>query len=196
MQICVEFDDLCDNTLNELVYLKEFKEKYPTLKVTLFTIPMRCEAVTIKAAQALGDWVQLAPHGWRHTHGECLSWTKDEAVAKIKHAADVGIGAPVFRAPGWLLDADVYAACQDLGYTIASHKLFRIPNTGVREYVYNQPKVRDRFVLHGHLTNSSTDNYIGDMASTWDELAKITDGEFVFPQDIASVITTRTSCAF
>lgn len=185
MEYCVDFDDLCDNSAHTLDILYKVKVACPEFKVTLFTIPRRTSKVVIDCARS-HDWIQLAPHGWRHTRGECLAWGEDEARDKIKRAADMGIDAPVFRAPAWLLDGDVYAACRTLRYTVASHHEYRIPDTGIHEYIYNEhkfaPHVRK---IHGHLT-PVTDNRIDDMLERG-ELNFPEGSTFYHPQDIACV---------
>jgi hypothetical protein len=179
---CVDFDDFCDATASELKYITQLKNDYPNFKVTLFTIPMRTSDSTIKLAKDLGDWVQLAPHGWRHTRGECLAWTDVEAETKIKLAADRGIDAPVFRAPAWLIDADTYTACAKLGYVVASHSTFRVPSTGTPEYIYNGLNSGLYKGVHGHLTNCGFD-YIGDDYEAGK--FKFKRPVFRFPQDLA-----------
>jgi len=190
----IDFDDLCDNVMvqdgKDLVsFLGEWKEKVPPLKITLFTIPKRCSSNTISSIKSLGDWVALAPHGWRHTRGECLAWAKEECMAKINAAKEMGIDAPVFRAPAWLLDGEVYEACGELDYTIASHKDFRIPGTNVKEYVYNlhmgvdPPRTRR---LHGHLPNVSG-NWVYDMQK--DGLLKTDkNGEYKWPWEVSTIV--------
>ena len=169
---CVEFDDLCDNVAEDAYeQLSLLHDKYPQVKVTLFTIPQRTSDETIHKFKSL-PWIKLAPHGWRHTRGECLGWSKEEAIDKIMLANERGIDAPTFRAPAWLIDRDIYAACSELGYAVADHKDFRLNYTDVQVYTYNnflgkKPKVRG---IHGHLT-SVCDNYIGDM---------LTDGRLTF----------------
>lgn len=183
-----DFDDFCDATIDELDILRKLKGEYPNFKATLFTIPMRTRKTTINTALGLNighmnKWIQLAPHGWFHTRGECLGWSKDEAVEKIQAAAEMGIDAPVFRAPAWLLDGNTYLACEELGYTIATHEEYRIPSTGVKEYVYNDVRYRLKGTrgTHGHMTNTS-DNYIRDMDKDG-RLTFPTTNKFIFPQD-------------
>lgn len=197
--ICADFDDFFDGTVSELQTLASVKRRTPGFKCTLYTIPTRTSSGTIDAAKRWNDiakeeWIQLAPHGWRHTKGECLGWTDEEAAEKIRLAAKMGIDAPIFRAPGWLLDADVYTACGKLDYAVASHKLFRIAKTGVPEYIYNYrfPGHRNISATHGHLTNadSSTD-YIGTLLEHG-SLDYKEDAKFVWPQDIAKVFDEDT----
>lgn len=186
----VDFDDYCDATVGELEYVRLAKEKWPALKVTLFAIPARCIPSTIQAVRDLNakyldpavdvdDWLTLAPHGYFHTKGECLGWSAQEAQDKIGLARDMGITAPIFRAPGWLLDADVYEACGKVSYIVASHREMRVPFKGrvpfgpIPEYVYNDPAMRfpRSRAIHGHMTPVSG-NYIKDM---WE------DGRFSVP---------------
>lgn len=178
----VDMDDLCDAVMTQehggrfkhlVDELAKWHDHVPSLKITLFTIPRRTSSETVKAVKSLGEWVSLAPHGWEHTRGECLSWTKEEAVEKIKMAREMGIDAPIFRAPAWLLDESVYDACGELDYAVASHSTFRIPGTGVREYVYNHHMGREKGVIgvHGHLT-PVCGNHIYDM---------LNDGRLSFP---------------
>ena len=166
----VDFDDLCDATAGSLAILRAVKEAVPGFKVTLFTIPVRTSQRTLDRVRELNGskpWIQLAPHGWRHTRGECLAWTQEEAVEKITRAqAQFGdLCAPLFKAPAWLLDAETYKACNALGITV-----YNPGHLGITNYV------------HGHLSHT-TGNHISDM---------ITDGRmvtedskpFYYPQEV------------
>jgi hypothetical protein len=162
----VDFDDFADVTAPRLDTLARLKDKTPNLRVTLFTIPRRTSDATLKRAYDLGGWIYLAPHGWRHTRGECLGWSKDEAVAKIIAAKEQGIDAPCFRAPAWLIDPDTYDACLELDYVVCDHKDFNEPGHLAKVYRYNGPAFRRSKVtpVHGHLTNCM-DNYIETMVA-------------------------------
>lgn len=182
---CVDFDDLCDNCAKDAyAYLITLHDRYPNLKVTLYTIPQRTSDATIEEFKSL-PWVMLAPHGWRHTRGECLAWSQDEATDKIMLANERGIDAPIFRAPAWLLDREVYAACSHLGYVVADHKDMRLNHLDVNVYTYNSHLGKKGRVrgIHGHLT-PVCDNYIGDMLE--DGRLNLGDAPtFVWPWDVA-----------
>ena len=148
--LAVDFDDMCDGVVDMLPHLSTVKSRYPLFNCTLFTIPLRTSQATIDIVSRLNDehgdkWIALAPHGWRHTRGECLAWTKNEAIDKIQRAAKMGIDEPVFKAPAWLCDGDIRDACTELGYGLYDHPLSKL-----------------RGVVHGHLTPVSG-NWIGDM---------------------------------
>ena len=165
----VDMDDFCDLTVPELEVLEGCKKVYSDFKVTLFTIPARTSQFAIDHVRELNNryghsWILLAPHGWHHTRGECLAWTKEEAIDKINAAREMGIDTPCFRAPGWLLDKETYDACIELDYVVASHTDMRIVVPGAREYVYNDVRYRGKGTraVHGHMTNVSG-NYIRDL---------------------------------
>jgi predicted deacetylase len=183
MEYVVDFDDLTGENAHKLSVLCDLREKYPDFKATLFTIPNRISQQFIGEVKALGSWLALAPHGWEHTRGECLSWSVSEAVDKIKEAQDKGIDAPIFRAPAWLLAGATYEACARLNLQIASHRDFHLKSTGktddgvswtnVPQYIYNLTTGRKQGVraCHGHITPVA-DNHILDMAR---------DGRLSFP---------------
>lgn len=186
MRYCVDFDDLTDSTATPgLEVLSEIKLACPDFKVTLFAIPQRLTDSTIAKVKEVGaGWIQLAPHGWRHTRGECLSWNDEEARSKIELAAARGIDAPVFRAPAWLLDAHTYEACRQLKYVVASHCQFRVPNTNVPEYIYNY-STNGWIGVHGHLTPVAN-NFILKMRDEG-KLTFARNATFAYPQDLAEV---------
>lgn len=187
--ICLDFDDYCDATAPELAKLDELKVKCPNLVVTLFTIPKRTSQAAIDEARSR-DWIHLAPHGWRHTRGECLSWTQYEASDKINLAASMGIDTPIFKAPAWLIDGEVYKACADLSYSIASHTTFRLKHTRVPEYIYNLriPGHKWYGAVHGHLTNTpAVTNYIDNMLNRG-ELNFHADTKFLTCTELAKVV--------
>jgi len=180
-----DFDDFCDATLAEISYLSKLKTLYPSLEVTLFTIPARTSPSTIEEAKLLGPWLQLAPHGWFHTRGECLGWTSEEAEDKILAAKEMGIDAPLFKAPAWLVDDETYKACAKLDYTICTHKDFRVVGVPIKEFIYNHQdgKVKRVRAVHGHLTPVSG-NYIVDMIKAG-QLTFHDDATFLRLQDAA-----------
>jgi hypothetical protein len=187
----MDFDDLCDAVKDRLDDLARLKEQVPQLKVTLFAIPMRCSETLIHRALELGtDWLALAPHGWRHTRGECLAWTDDEAREKITMAREMGLDAPIFKPPAWLADAMVYDALAELDLAIASHRQQLIRHPTVRQYVYNDRQLRRKVVpIHGHLT-PVMDNWLVDMLKdgriTPQWLAR---QKFAWPWEVATVYT-------
>lgn len=179
---CVDFDDYCDAVADKsLLILDSIHTVTPDFCATLFCIPNRTSPENIEKVKER-EWLALAPHGWEHTRGECLGWTDDEAAERISDARKLGIDAPIFRAPAWLLDGDVYEACRILAYSIASHHDYRIPDSGVPEYIYNSPQTKKKVIpLHGHLTDCGV-SYIKDMTLEFPDNSK-----FVFAHDIAEV---------
>jgi hypothetical protein len=184
MIYCVDMDDLCDATADTLDVLLRVKEKVPPFKVCLFTIPKRTSPATIARFKEY-PWIALAPHGWRHTRGECLSWSVEEAVSKLRLARSMGIDAPAFRAPAWLIDRSTYEACSIEGITVCDHREYRCTYENSRVYTYNHvdgraPKTRS---IHGHLSRV-LNNYIGDM-ETDGRLTLHQSSTFAWPWEVA-----------
>lgn len=189
----VDFDDLCDTVADRSLYLlQQVKARHPNFKVTLFTIPDRTSPETVAKFKA-HDWIALAPHGWRHTRGECLAWAAYEAEAKLKAAQEKGIDAPAFRAPAWVISRPIYEVCRDLGITVCDHKDEYLSIPGTRVYRYNDPAHRRPKIrpIHGHLTQCRVDNFIGDMAG--DGRLHFADKcEFLYPWE-ANVIEQESA---
>ena len=185
MKVVVDFDDLCDIVADDsLRYLEQLKEEFPALKVTLFTIPCRTSDKVIKMYKQY-DWVALAPHGWRHTRGECLTWTSEEATSKILAAKDRGIDAPIFRAPGWLIDEETYTACAELGIVVADHKEHNVDGIA-KVYRYNSHTGKAKRVTsaHGHLTPVSG-NYIKELLDSGTLQFMLRYSQFCWPWEVA-----------
>lgn len=165
--LVVEFDDLCDNTMDKLKYVEKLKSLMPGFKCTLFAIPKRISDDNIKAVKAF-DYISLGMHGWIHTTGEMISDTSERIVEKMTLAFNRGIDGKIFRAPKWIIDEEVYYAAKSLDWVVADHKDFRILGSGARTYTYNQPLRNPKWTrVHGHLPNVSQngieeyfDNYV------------------------------------
>ena len=181
-EFVVDFDDLYDaiaeRSLNQLIKLRE---KNPKFCCTLFTITARTSDSTISEFSKY-PWIMLAPHGWRHTRGECLTWPYHEAQAKILEAKERGISAPAFRAPSWLINRATYEVCRDENIVVCDHKDHYLGVLDTKVYRYNDPAWRKSKTrpIHGHLTDCAVDNYIGDMLVD-NRLSFPTNSEFIYP---------------
>lgn len=174
MRYVVDFDDFFDGNYDKLTVLGEIHDRLPDFKATLFTIPNRTSDKTIAKVKAEYPYLTLAPHGWEHTKGECLSWTLAEGRDKLEQSYDRGIDSPVFRAPGWLIGGCCYQLASEFRWTIAAHKDMHLPSTrktedfewkDVPQYIYNMQtgKTKGYRAVHGHVTPVSG-NHILDMA--------------------------------
>ena len=186
---CVDFDDLCDTVADRsLEYLLKVKEKHPEFSCTLFTIPNRTSNETIAKFKQY-PWIALAPHGWHHTRGECLTWPYHEAEAKILEAIQRGIDAPAFRAPAWLINRATYEVCRDYNIVVCDHldQFLKVIDTKV--YRYNDPawcKAKTRNI-HGHLTDCAVDNFIVNMFEDG-RLSFAKKAQFIYPWEAAKRI--------
>lgn len=151
----VDLDDLCD-AYDPWPLLETLKLHDANFKVTLFTIPMRCSKHLLRKYEEHKSWIELAMHGWWHTTGETLSWTREEALDKMKQAADMGIDGRGFKAPKWIISPECYEAARELGWYVADHKKnrWRPKSEGERIYI-SELRLRDgkQVRLHGHTRN-------------------------------------------
>jgi hypothetical protein len=130
------------------------KERDPNFKVTLFAIPTRCGDQLLGSYDQHKSWIELAVHGWRHARHECLGWTSEETVEKLSRSLDIYQGfAPIFKAPNWEIDNEVYAGCKSAGFAVADHiRNIEILPPQQPNYIYNLRLRNDTFSrLHGHI---------------------------------------------
>lgn len=111
----------------EGTHLPEFKEavdkchKYDDrFRVNIFAIPGMMTGGNV--VEMLSDQ-RLIPclHGYFHTQGECLNWTKDMALRALLWAENAGF-QKVFRPPYWEISDGVYEAILERKWTIADHR--------------------------------------------------------------------------
>jgi len=149
----IDFDDLCDGN-DPYDTLVKLHDRDPNFRVTLFAIPTRCSDVLLAKYAAISDWCGLGVHGWRHSRHECLGWTSEETADKLTKAMGIYDGfLPVFKAPNWEVDLEVYKGCAASGFAIADHiRNIEIMPQAQDNYIYNLRLREDTFTrLHGHI---------------------------------------------
>ena len=149
----LDFDDLCDAN-DPFDALTRLKARDPNFKVTLFGIPTRMSPALVSKYAAARDWIQIGIHGWRHSRHECLAWTAEETVEKVTEARRVCPDfAPIFKAPNWEIDSEVYAGLKAIGLAVADHiRNIEILPSDSPHYIYNLRLRNDPFTkLHGHI---------------------------------------------
>ena len=169
MRQVFDLDDLCDD-FDPWDKLHELKAEHPGLKVTLFAIPARCSDELLARYRAL-DWVELGTHGYHHSSGECAVWGYDETMEKLEELEELG-WPKLFKAPGWLLNEEVYKALHFRGYTVADHAVHAWQSLAlpVKRYTFNLPRKAIKNV-HAHVQDK-----------VWPVLG---DEEFAFVSEVA-----------
>ena len=174
-QIVLDFDDFSVLN-NRLDLLMQLKASYPTLKVSMFTIPcdiayeqdvsariMRVK--TLEAVKKQLDWIEIIPHGLIHMPREFEKCDYDTMKICMK-AIDEAFkkdGLPYvkgFKAPYWLWNKEVVRALDDEGWWGAVDRNNLKMEMPKRFFVYNytidEPfflaKNVDLMKLHGHIT--------------------------------------------
>jgi hypothetical protein len=149
----LDFDDLCDGN-DPYDTLTMLHDRDPGFKVTLFAIPQRCSAAILEKYERISAWCQLAVHGWRHSRHECLAWTSEETLDKLGLAQLIYPKfVPLFKAPNWEIDLEVYKGCKEAGFAVADHlRNIEILPHQQAHYIYNIRLRGDTFNrLHGHI---------------------------------------------
>lgn len=176
-----DLDDLCDE-FDPWEELHALKEKFPNLKVTLFAIPARCSDDLLARYRAL-DWVELGVHGYHHSSQECLVWSYEETNSKLEELEKLGWGK-VFKAPGWQLNEQAYAALFDRGWVVSDHASYAWPSMDLplKRFTYNLPG-NDAVPLHGHTWDTC-----GNGPSAWESMFAEIDPQvtFAFVSEVAS----------
>jgi hypothetical protein len=160
--------------------LRQLKEFYPNLKVSMFTIPFDYEYemshLRLNRDEALKfihnnlDWIQIIPHGVAHLPEE-FKHADRTAMIMAMDAIDEQFkkdGLPYvkgFKAPYWLWNKDVVAALDDKGWFGAvDPNQPNMPRT--KRYYQYQYSIADPFwmakedvlKIHGHMTPPSENN--------------------------------------
>ena len=170
--IYVDFDDFNESN-HRLDLLEKLHEKLPGFKVTLFTIPEpNTVGFLLKVADL--DWVQMVPHGWRHSFLECAGWSKERALTYLNMCDDLRVFKKGFKAPYWETSNGLYEALLEKKYWIADHDR----NDGIRPGDLPVYKVGVNS-SHGHIQDVCGNG----LEETFDKLLKL-QGPFGFIDDL------------
>lgn len=164
--IALEFDDY-QPLQHRMDVMEKLRERYPSLKLTLFTIPwdIRFEREKgglpisaerfkpwvnmVRHAVAEG-WMEIAVHGLTHAPSEFLNITAKLADAKVMFAEkffeDVQIPyVKIFKAPQWLLSPEGKEAIIKRGYKVVEDHYY---NWNIKDEF---PVELDNVIGHGHI---------------------------------------------
>jgi len=122
MTYILSLDDFCEDEFqgaqfDRIDLLFRLKSKLPRLKVSLFTILAKSSLRWIHQIQKI-PWIDMIPHGWHHTAGECAHWTKQDALAYLDKIEFLNL-TKGFKAPGWRISTPTYHALLKRGYWVA-----------------------------------------------------------------------------
>ncbi len=161
---------------NGLDLLLRLKEIYPTLKVSLFAVPIDerhdfgqslIRSAMLEKIKKNLDWLQFIPHGLYHNGSEMKHMDyhhfKDNVIPSIEKAFNHD-GLPFekgFCAPHWRWSSGVVKALNELGWWGAVDR--RQPNmlSTKRFYRYShcidEELVGETLKMHGHVYGTSND---------------------------------------
>ncbi len=106
---------------NCLEELNKMKDKYPNLKVTLFTIIGKCDPSQLILLSDI-QWIQLAAHGHDHDkNSEVMDWDSAQWYRVINEYEEFGF-QHIFKAPNWEMSKLGYQVLKDLKWAVAVRK--------------------------------------------------------------------------
>lgn len=158
-------DDFCEAymTKDKWELLFELKKIAPNIKITMFTIPLKCSSRWLAyVKENFGDWIQMALHGTTHSEHDSFFTENDANVAM--HFYNDKFFSKCFKAPKWHLGKDAYDKFRNDGFIVATNKTNSFAaNDDECNYRYDrgQEIIKDMlyragnlFSLHGHITVS------------------------------------------
>lgn len=204
MRMLLEYDDYhWKSPENCLSTIHRFVERYPSIKITLFTVPFHSHLPLQSNVQWCKDTrkliqsnnIRLAPHGLLHSQQEFLHTNYKKTIDKLGQIKlyfnRAGLDyIKVFRGPHWGINPEAYSALKDSGYThIYSHEDYNhIRLDGIQTVVYNwnlkdEPRDLPLLIGHGH-----THNVCGNgIEETFDRVCSSIDKynpQFIFADEV------------
>lgn len=197
MQIALEYDDFGPQNSNFGI-LENFKEHYPSFKVTMFTVPwdirfgrnlQESAPITLPKFKPFVDavnecdWIEIALHGLTHAPLEFAELSYKAAMQRIvigmKMFENVGIKnfTKIFKAPQWEMSQEAEQAAKDMGFLVLHDQYY---NWNLANDKPNADAV-EPFIMHGHVQDVCDNG----MAETMHRVLKLPiDTEFKFLSEV------------
>lgn len=195
MRISIDADDF--SPLNHRFdLLEELRKRYPTFKITMFTIPWdirinpqdKGTPITLKKFKPWVNevkkgieegWLDISLHGFTHGPREFENLSYDQAQKKIivaeKMFDNVGIKlSKMFKAPYWLLSEKAELALTDMGYTVVKDGYY---SWNIKDTI---PK-GDLILAHGHVHDTCGNGLEESLARVMETPI---DAEWIFLKEV------------
>lgn len=150
----VDMDDFYLDPANGLNWLFYLKGKYPTFKITLFTVPLRSTIPFLKEVKKL-DWIELAVHGFQHDEKETYTLTKAEMQKYLNDLEKDNLYVKGFKGANWKVSENLIDILRGRGYWLAVKETFADP---IKQWPLTDPRV-----THGHIWMMETHNKEGKL---------------------------------
>lgn len=150
--VVMDMDDFYIDPANGMNWLFYLKAKYPTFKVTLFTIPLRSTVSWLREVKQL-DWIELAVHGFQHDEEETFNLSAAQMNMYLDAIEETNLYTKGFKGANWKVSEELIAILKQRGYWLA-----------VKEKIVDQiPQwpLTDERAIHGHIWMMETHNKEG-----------------------------------
>lgn len=185
--------------------LVKIKEHYPNFKCTCFTPAFNMNVFLKKVStdrfKTWGkivkdiDWIEIAPHGFSHLKGECLTDRKQFttmilAIENLFKYLELPY-VKIFKAPHWEISEEAEKVLKERGYILAIDRNNPVVRVEMPTYVWNwsidEPMPKYPLIkAHGHvwLTNNGLDKCLPNILRMPQNAEFKTVGEYLGLQTI------------
>lgn len=181
--VVFDLDDFCEEIMTEVLWglLFGLKQRHPKLKVTLFTIPLKCSERWLREHKL--DWMELHYHGSDHED-------RDEWMGKTQIDFPYeGLFYKGFKAPWFRMDQITADALSSQGYMISTRR-GKFDVNAKRVYRYNEGKPiiedvwyeQEKFhAIHSHVQHQKRGDGLPDII---DKIVFPKNADFLFVSEV------------
>lgn len=164
--VIFDLDDFCEDIMTRELWdnLLLLKRAYPRLKITMFTIPMRCSKAWVSHVKSTYPWLELHYHG--STHLDRDEWF-DKTEFDFPYQDQFVKG---FKAPWWRMNQTTATALDQKGfmistwlgqYNVSAERVYRF-NDG--EMILQDVWYRGRYeMFHSHVQSQKSKDGLPDI---------------------------------
>jgi len=184
--VVFNLDDFCESIMTaELwAYVFRLKDKCPSLKITMFTVPYLCSRKWLRRVKKHYPWIEMHYHGsWHQDRNEWFGRT----TVRLPYAEYFFKG---FKAPWWRMDQVTADWFNARGYVVSS-KRGRFCVSGPKVYLFDTGRRLMKGVayessyrsIHSHVQRQRDRKGLPDI---FDEISSLLrdDDEFLFVSEL------------
>ena len=173
--VIFNLDDFCEKNMTEDKWkvLNALHKKYPGLKITMLTVPMKSSEGWLKYVKKHCPFIEMALHGTDHEQGD--DYYNKSAVHTAISFYNPDIYVKGFKAPNWHMNKEAYDEFRKEGFWVCTNGKhdFALRSDDLNyKYSDGEMKLKDMLYecdkykrLHGHITPSY--NGILEVSQEW-----------------------------
>ena len=185
--VVFDLDDFCEEIMNPKLWNRIFRLKYkcPNLKITMFTVPLKCSEKWLSEVKDKYPWIEMHYHGLSHEDkNEWFGKTNLE----LPYSEYFFKG---FKAPWWRMDQKTADWFNERDYVISGMKgCFQVAgpklyffNEGQRLLTENVAYLSSYRTIHSHVQHQKLGDGLPDIFEKINALLN-KDDEFLFISEL------------